>query len=95
MGQILSFDRGAGEESSDLASKSEINLINNQKKRNGGNRLQKRSSPDRAETFSPSGGKGGRLCVRSTWSAGERSEGERLVLTLSRARRAKGPCRRW
>ena len=52
MGQILSFDRGAGEESSDLASKSEINLINNQKKRNGGNRLQKRSSPVRAETFS-------------------------------------------
>jgi len=32
MGQILSFDRGAGEEGSDLASKSEINLINNQKK---------------------------------------------------------------
>jgi hypothetical protein len=39
-------------------------------------RLQKRSSPVRAETFSPSGGKGGRLRVRSTWSAGERSEGE-------------------
>jgi hypothetical protein len=39
-------------------------------------RLQKRSSPVRAETFSPSGGKGGRLHVRSTWSAGERSEGE-------------------
>ena len=32
MGQILSFDGGAGEEGSDLASKSEINLINNQKK---------------------------------------------------------------
>jgi len=32
LGQILSFDRDAGEEGSDSASKSEINLINNQKK---------------------------------------------------------------
>ena len=32
LGQILSFDRSAGEEGSDLVSKSEINLINNQKK---------------------------------------------------------------
>jgi hypothetical protein len=32
IGQIPSFDRVGGEEGSDLASNSEINLINNQKK---------------------------------------------------------------
>jgi hypothetical protein len=96
LGQILSFDRGAGEEGSRLGVEIRNQLDQQPKEavmaaidyRSDRHPSGRRRSPRAAEKED-----GSACAARGARASAARERPQRLVLTLSRARRAKGPCR--